>query len=159
MSRVIGIVAGLGLICLSACSSSRSGPHGNPDPGSKRIAYIALVARRAVPPGATAVHLHLKKSHWDPGGCDGGAAGWSRMEADQVFMTSGHVAAQIDAAMKQTHWHSVPVMGGSAGREYEPNAHNGYGAVGWLFSSNARQGRTWQLQLSAAPAEVPTHAC
>jgi hypothetical protein len=158
-ARLIVIVAGLVAGCLAACTSSNSNPHGNPDPGGKRLTFLTQAARQAVPPGATAVHLELKTSHWDPGGCDGGSPGWSRMEAEQVFRTADDVASQVDAAISKAHWQSVPVQGGTAVREYEPAMHKGYGGHGWLFSS-ARTGRTtWHLNLSAAPAEAPTHTC
>jgi hypothetical protein len=158
-ARLIVIVAGLVAGCLSGCTSSSSHSHGNPDPGGKRLAFLTQAARQAVPPQATAVHLDLKKSHWDPGGCDGGSPGWSRMEAEQVFRTADDVAPQVDAAMRKARWHSVPVQGGTAVREYEPATRKGYGGHGWLYSSAGNGGTTWHLDLSAAPGEVATHAC
>jgi hypothetical protein len=137
----------------------RNHPHGNPDPRGERVSYLAQVARQTVPVRATGIQLHLKKSSWDPGGCEGGAPGWSRMEADQVFRTSDNAVSEIDAAMVKEHWRSVPVQGGTAVREYEPVSDNGYDDYGWLFSSTDRNGTSWELDLSAAPSEVPTHAC
>jgi hypothetical protein len=53
----------------------------------------------------------------------------------------------------------VPVQGGTAVREYEPVPDNRYDGHGWLFSSTAGNGMSWELEPSAAPAEVPTHTC
>ena len=137
----------------------RNHPHGHPDPHGDRLSYLAQTARQAVPAEATAVHLHLKKSHWDRGGCDGGAPGWSRMEADQVFRTTHDAASEIDAAMAKQNWRSVPVPGGTAVREYEPVSDNKYDGYGWLFSSTTGNSTSWELELTAAPAEVSTHSC
>jgi hypothetical protein len=142
-----------------AMSWYRDHPHGDPDPGGQRLALLAHVARQAVAPGATAAHLDLKESHWDPGGCDGGAPGWSRMEAVQIFRAPGDVASQVDAAMREQRWHSVSIQGGRSVREYKPVENTAYGGYGWLFAETGAAGTTWHLILSAAPAEIPTHAC
>lgn len=133
--------------------------HGDPDPGGKRFALLTRIADRVVPPGASALHRELRKSHWDPGGCDGGAAGWSRMEVEQVFHAAGQVPAEMDAAMRKQRWRAVPVQGGSAIRQYEPINDPAIDGFAWLFRKSGAGGATWQLILSAGPAEVPTHAC
>lgn len=134
-------------------------PHGDPDPGGTRFALLTRVAHRVVPEGASHVRLELRKSHWDPGGCDGGAAGWSRMEVEQVFRAQGSIPPQIDAAMREQQWRRVPVQGGSAIREYQPINDRAIGGFAWLSRQSGAAGIMWHLILSAAPAEVPTHAC
>jgi hypothetical protein len=62
------------------------------------------VAREAPPSGATSTHRSLTKSTWGHGGCDGGPAGWTNMEAVQLFRASGNVVAEVDANMRRLHW-------------------------------------------------------
>ena len=131
---------------------------GNPDPGGKRLGYLRQVAGRAVPPGATNEHLHLTLSRWERGGCDGGPDGWSRIEVDQAFRATKGAISQIDAAMLRQHWRPLPPKGGTAVREYEP-VGNTFDAYGWLNSTVDADGTTWELDLSAGPAENPSDAC
>jgi hypothetical protein len=133
-------------------------PHGDPDPGGRRAAFLLGAVREATPAGATALHLDLTKSSWDRGGCDGGAPGWSWMEAVQAFRTTEGSVGQIDAAMTKQHWRALPVPGGAAVREYEPVSASEDFAYGWLFASGDEGSTVWKLDLTAAPAEVPTHA-
>lgn len=149
-------------------------PHGNPDPGGKRLAQLAKVARAAVPSDAGSTQLVLKKSTWDSGGCDGGPPGWTPMEAIQRFRASGNVAVEVDAKMRQMHWRVVsrfrttytgrfppPTVPGANApyvREYEPSAASG-APVAWLYTPAETGGPLWELDLEASPAEVPDHAC
>jgi hypothetical protein len=134
-----------------------NGPHGNPDPGGKRLAYLERTAHAAVPADASVVSTKIHPYRWDPGGCDGGAAGWARAEIDLQFRPG--TTREIDRAITSAHWRSVPVEGGTARREYQPAGHNRYDGYGWLFSSPGTHGTIWELDLSAGPAEVPTHSC
>jgi hypothetical protein len=81
------------------------------------------------------------------------------MEAVQIFRAPGDVASQVDAAMREQRWHSVSIQGGRSVREYKPVENTAYGGYGWLFAETGAAGTTWHLILSAAPAEIPTHAC
>jgi hypothetical protein len=85
----------------------RNHPHGDPDPGGKRLAELTTVALEALPFGATSTHLIVKKSTWGHGGCDGGPPGWTNMEADRTFRAAGDVVAEIDANMHRIHWSVV----------------------------------------------------
>jgi len=118
---------------------------------------------KRLPTAATAVHLNFQKSTWDRGGCDGGARGWSRMEVDAAFRTTREVESQIDAAMVRLNWRSVPVPGGDAVREYKPADGNTsgreYDGYAWVFSSPDGDNTAWILEVTAAPAEIETHAC
>ncbi|HZC52333.1 MAG TPA: hypothetical protein VE441_07540 [Mycobacterium sp.] len=44
-------------------------------------------------------------------------------------------------------------------RQYKPPSANRYDGYGWLEAETTSSGIAWTLTLSAAPAEVPTHAC
>lgn len=131
---------------------------GNADPGGKRLAFLAHVAEQAIPPGAMNERLHLIKSKWIAGGCDGGPDGWSQLEADQQFRTATDSITQIDAMMIRQHWHPLPSKGGTAVREYEPTSRT-YGSYGWLYSSQDSSGTKWELDLQANPAEKRADSC
>jgi hypothetical protein len=131
---------------------------GNPDPGGERLAVLTHVAKQAVPPTATDEQLRAIKSRWEAGGCDGGPDGWSRLEADEVFHTTDDSLAPIDAAMTRQHWRPLPSKGGTAVREYQP-LEDSYEGYGWLYSSTDGHGTRWELDVSAAPAKNPSHAC
>lgn len=168
------IVVASGLLLISPIRSwYRNHPHGNPDPGGKRLAALTRVAREALPAGATSTHLLIKKSTWGHGGCDGGPPGWTNIETDQTFRASGGVAAQVDMKMRMLHWHVVSKVRAPAGvfppptlpgpnapwaRQYEPSADPG-APVAWLYTPAQAGGSFWELDLVVAPAEVPDHAC
>lgn len=161
---------------LSACGASGSrGPHGHPDPGGKRLAALARVAREALPSGATSTHLSLTKSTWGHGGCDGGPAGWTKMEAVELFRASGNVATEVDANMRRLHWvivsklntntspagqppSAAPGADAPWAEEYEPSS-DPTKPVAWLYTPAQAGGPRWKLDLQVAPAEVPDHAC
>jgi hypothetical protein len=124
-------------------------PHGTPDPGGKRLAYLEHAARAAVPAGATAVNLQIHRYAWRPGGCDGGAAGWARAEVDLEYRETD--VSEIDTAMVDLGWKRLTVQGGDA----VPKPGNPYEADATLFAN----GPTWDFEFTAAPAQVPTHAC
>ena len=142
-------------------------PHGNPDPGGKRLAYLQETARAAVPEGASVVSLQVHRYAWDPGGCDGGAAGWA--QAAVVLTLRGADAGEIDSAMARLHWRARPVDRDAAPGssypsparapdsppDYVPESGNPYDAIAMTFA----EGSTWELDFMAAPAEVPTHTC
>jgi hypothetical protein len=162
-SRYVWAVA-VGLLLIGSAVAGpgydwyRNHPHGTADPHGERMSYLAQAAHHAVPANATAVQIQRKPSAWDHGGCDGGAPGWTRMEIDLAFRTPDRSSTDIDAAMARAGWRSVPVPGGTAVREYQP-ATNRYDGHGWLFASTRHAGTSWQLELTAAPAEVETHSC
>lgn len=131
---------------------------GHADPGGKRLGFLAGVAEQAIPPAATDERLHLIKSKWSPGGCDGGPAGWSQLEVDQQFRTVGDSIAQIDAAMIRQHWRPLPSKGGPDVREYKSTSST-YVSYGWLSASRDGSGTTWELDLEADPAEHPAASC
>jgi hypothetical protein len=131
------------------------------------------VAREAPPSGATSTHLSLTKSTWGHGGCDGGPAGWTNMEAVQLFRASGNVVAEVDANMRRLHWGIVSKLNTSpAGQppsaapgpeapwaqEYEPSSDPSR-PVAWLYTPAQAGGSRWELDLEVGPAEVPDHAC
>ena len=143
-------------------------PHGNPDPGGKRLAYLEETARAAVPEGASVVSLQVHRYAWDPGGCDGGAAGWASAEVELTLRPAD--AAGIDSAMAALHWgvrpvdepdavpdlsHPLPARGPDLPPDYVPESGNPYDAIAMTFV----EGSTWELDFMAAPAEVPTHSC
>lgn len=171
----MGVILAAGLV--SSCSSTSgapSGPHGNADPGGKRLAEIAKVAREAVPANALSTRLQLKRSTWGHGGCDGGPPGWTNMEVDQRFRAPGPVIAEIGAKMRRLHWHVVPrVNRRHAGqglvplspgrnapyvREYASSSAPGR-PVAWLYTPEQTGRSFWELDLEASPAELPDHAC
>lgn len=128
-------------------------PHSNPDPGGRRLAFLRATAEGAVPEGATGARTTVARYRWDHGGCDGGAAGWTRAEVDVTF--SGGTLQQIDEAMTSQGWRRFSdTQRGDAAREYIPVGATDDGFA-WLF----RTGRGWEVDVSTAPAEVPTHAC
>ena len=153
----------------------RNHPHGNPDPGGRRLAALATVAHDALPSEATSMHLILTKSSWGHGGCDGGAPGWTNMEAIETFRAAINVVPEVDARMNALHWRVVSelsptaptssyppaaVLGTDApyAREYEPSP-DVHVQVAWLFTP-AQTGKSfWELDLEVAPAEVPDHNC
>ena len=107
---------------------------------------------RRCPQGASVVSLQVHGYAWDPGGCDGGAAGWARAEVDLTLR--GADAPTIDLAMTALHWKPIPVQGGDAVRDYVFQSGNAYDADATLFAD----GLSWDLELSAPSAEVPTHS-
>jgi len=153
----------------------RDHPHGNPDPGGRRLAALASVAHEALPNEATSMHLLLTKSSWGHGGCDGGAPGWTNMEAVESFRAPIDVVAEVDARMRALHWRVVsqlsptpigqlnpppaePGTGAPYAREYEPSS-DASAPVAWLFTPAETGTSVWELDLEVAPAEVPDHAC
>lgn len=126
-------------------------PHGNPDPGGRRIAYLSRTARKALPSTATDTHVTVLGYSWDAGGCDGGDPGWARGVVNATFRNS--TVASVDAAMADIGWKVSRWIGGV--RDYVPANGNPYDAVATLFVAR----RTWTLNLSADPAETPTHSC
>lgn len=149
-------------------------PHGNPDPGGRRLAGLAKVASAAMPAGAVSTRLVLKKSTWGKGGCDGGPPGWTPMEAIQRFRATGDVAAQVDANMQRLRWKLAPdfvrATTGQRPRPVAPGSDTPYvreydapggddAPVAWLFTPAENHSPYWVLDLEAMPAEVPDHAC
>jgi hypothetical protein len=126
-------------------------PHGDPDPGGSRTAFLSRSARDAVPPTAVDSHVIVKGYSWGAGGCDGGAAGWTRGVVNVTFRHA--TAATVDASMANTGWKVSRWIGGV--RDYAPAHGNPYDAVATLFAGNGR----WSVNFSADPAEVPTHSC
>jgi hypothetical protein len=126
-------------------------PHGNPDPGGARIAFLSQAARGAVPRTAVDSHVYVKGFAWDAGGCDGGAAGWARGRVVATFR--GGMPAAVDAAMADIGWRVSRWIGGV--RDYVPAHGNPYDAVATLFAGHG----TWTLEFDAAAAGVPTHTC
>jgi hypothetical protein len=125
--RWASIVAIVFAASLGSACSSPSVPHGNPDPGGKRLAGLASVAREALPSGASSTHLALTKSIWGHGGCDGGPPGGTNMEAVQTFRASGDVVADIDASMRRLHWGVVSQLNTTPAGRYSPSAAPGTG--------------------------------
>lgn len=178
--RATLLIACAATAVISACGSARSSaPHGNPDPGGKRLASLASVARSVLPANATSPDLTLTKSTWGHGGCDGGPPGWTNMEAVQRFRASGNVVAEIDASMRRLRWTTVfpseldlplsPPSGSNLApadvgptapyeRQYEASSAPS-APVAWLFTPTQAGDPFWELDLEVAPAEVPDHAC
>jgi hypothetical protein len=174
--QALSVLAAVAVALVSGCGSS-SKPHGDPDPGGKRLAELASVARVVVPPNASSIDLGLTKSTWGHGGCDGGPPGWTNMEAVQKFRATGNVVAEIDASMRRLRWTTVfpaefmlplpsgpnpaPAADGPTApyvRQYEASSAPS-APVAWLFSPTETGGPYWEVDLEVAPAEVPDHAC
>ncbi|SDJ37804.1 hypothetical protein SAMN05444157_3078 [Frankineae bacterium MT45] len=169
---VVGIVS---IASLKALSYARSrDPHGNPDPGGRRLASLASIAQEAVPNEASSTHLTVTKSSWGHGGCDGGAPGWTNMEVIETFRGPVNVVAEVDAKMNTLHWRIVSKLSPSPAGEYPPPAAPGPDApyareyqpisdsdtqVAWLFTPTQAGTSSWELDLEAPPAEVPDHSC
>jgi hypothetical protein len=159
---------------IAACSATSVKPHGDPDPGGKRMAGLVSIAHAVMPPDASHITQVLAPSTWSGGGCDGGPAGWTYMEDVQTFQASGSVVAEIDANMNRMHWSVVPQVDAERAGPYPPSAAPGpttpyvrryelsrspESPVAWLFTPQQASGSAWQLDLEAFPAEVRAADC
>jgi hypothetical protein len=154
-------VAGVSVLTIRAWYSSH--PHGSPDPGGKRLAFLAETARQAVPGDATVIRIELSQSKWDSETCDGDPPGWTEPSVTAAFHHLGEGVTDIDAAMQRQRWRTVRVQGGTAVREYKPADGNtkgtAYDAYAWLYSRTRSGATTWELDLTAEAAEVISHDC
>ena len=115
-----------------------------------------------MPADAHSPHLHLKKSRWGHGGCDGGPPGRTNMKANETFHAAGHVIAEIDAKMRRLHFRVVPRFHSKHSGQYPPPASPGRSApyireyrssapgrpFAWLYTPLVAGGTLWALDLS-----------
>jgi hypothetical protein len=168
------LLVGLAVVVVLAASGywfeRRSpGPHGEPDPGGRRLAAIRDIAARMLPDDASEVRAMQHEFHWDPETCDGKAPGWSGGDIDMTFHAPNSVLVSLDLLMRRLQWVQDSDHGSSSGpapaspgpgfRVYVPSGRNPYGETASLTPPSTYGDGLWDLDVSATPAEVPSHDC
>ena len=168
-------LAGLVVIVMGAAIAAyvfehkRGGQHGTPDPGGHRLTAVESLAQKMAPAVAVDVRISQHGFRWDPETCDGQAPGWSNADVDITFRAPSSLPASLDALMRQLDWMKDKPGAPSSGpapaapwpdfRTYVPDGRDPYGEAASLVPPSTYGGGLWDLDISASPAEVPSHDC